>query len=514
MPIVDGHKLAGQSKQMKTALLMTTLLLTVALFGGQSVVLAQDENPEGIDDILQGFDQENAPEAGLEDLIDGFEEPAAADLAAPSGDENFLQGFDEDVAATSEQTLPAGKESFLRQVEGEFAFTGVYNASPEAASPWKGLSMLRPELDLTLKNKFSSRWQGQISVRGFYDTVYSLRGRNNYSAAVLNEYEQEIELRDTYLQGSLTESLDIKVGRQVVVWGTLDNLRATDVLNPLDLRVPGLTDIEDLRLPVTMLKLDYYVGNWNLSGIVIPEVRFGKRPVFGSDFYPFAIPAPPEDKPDNGFENVPYAAALKGVFSRLDLGFYWADMVADKAYLVPVGTSAPGQFIRRYPRIKMLGTAANLAAGNWLFKGEAAWFDGLRYTNMPEADYQRIDLGGGVEYSGFNETSVSLEAVNRHLCDYDERLEGFPDDTRRDDFQWSLRVSRDLMHDTLTLTLLASAFGIEAEDGAFERLEAEYDITDAVSIRGGLVLYQSGDKGLFKDVANNDRLFLVLKSSF
>ncbi len=271
---------------MKTALLMTTLLLTVALLGGQPSALAQDENPEGIDDIIQGFDQKTAPETGVEDLINGFEESAAPDLATPSGDDDFLQGFDEDVDASSKQQLPAGKKSLLRQVEGEFAFTGVYNASPGAASPWKGVSMLRPELDLTLKNKFSSRWRGQISARGFYDAVYSLRGRNDYSAAVLHEYEQEVELRDTYLQGSLTESLDIKVGRQVVVWGTLDNLRTTDVLNPLDLRVPGLTDIEDLRLPVTMLKLDYYVGNWDLSGIVVPEVRFGKRPVFGSDFYP------------------------------------------------------------------------------------------------------------------------------------------------------------------------------------------------------------------------------------
>ncbi len=85
---------------------------------------------------------------------------------------------------------------------------------------------------------------------------------------------------------------------------------------------------------------------------------------------------------------------------------------------------------------------------------------------------------------------------------------------REDEFQWSLRISRDLLHDTLTLTLLAFTFGVKADDGAFERLEAEYDITDAVSIRGGLVLYQSGDKGLFQDVAANDRLFVVLKSSF
>ena len=70
------------------------------------------------------------------------------------------------------------------------------------------------------------------------------------------------------------------------------------------------------------------------------------------------------------------------------------------------------------------------------------------------------------------------------------------------------------MNDTLTLTLLASTFGIKADDGAFQRLEAEYDISDAVSIRGGVVFYQSGDKGLYQDVDANDRLFAVLKYSF
>lgn len=484
----------------RATLFLATLALAIALVGGAAVALAQGEGP--------GAGSE------LEDLIDGFEEPVGPDSETPAGGDDFLQGFEEDATEIGAQPEREGKEPASWQIEGEAAFTGIYNISPDAESPWKGVSMLRPELDLTLKNKFSRQWQGQISVRGFYDAVYAVRGRDNYSPQVLDEYEQEIELRDTYIQGSLTDSLDIKVGRQVVVWGHLDNLRATDVLNPMDLRVPGMTDIEDLRLPVTMLKLDYYFGNWDLSGIVMPEVRFSKTPVFGSDFYPFNVPAPPEDEPDSGFQNVPYAAALKGVFSGMDIGFYWADLYADQAYLEPAGGGAPGQFVRRYPRIRMLGAAGDIAAGNWLFKGEAAWNDGLRYTATPDTEYTRLDLGAGVEYAGFDETSISLEAVNRHLYDYNSSLELFPDEVREDEFQWSLRVSRDFIHDTLTLTLLASTFGVKADDGAFERVEAEYDITDAVSIRSGFVFYQSGDKGLFQDVAANDRLFVVLKSSF
>ena len=59
-----------------------------------------------------------------------------------------------------------------------------------------------------------------------------------------------------------------------MVWGKSDNIRVTDVLNPLELREPGLVDLEMIRLPVTMTKLDYYIKGLNLSGIVIHEVRY------------------------------------------------------------------------------------------------------------------------------------------------------------------------------------------------------------------------------------------------
>ncbi len=331
---------------------------------------------------------------------------------------------------------------------------------------------------------------------------------------MVNEYEKELELKDTYVQGRLTDHLDTKIGRQVVVWGTLDNLRITDVLNPLDLRLPGLTDIDDLRLPVTMVKFDYYFGNWALSAMAIPEVRFSKLPVLGSDFYPSSVSRPPEDKPDNGFQDVPYAAALTGVFSGWDIGFYGASIYADQAYAELVSPAPPGQFVRKHARINMLGTAANLAAGNWLLKAEAAWIRGLRYTNTPGTEYTRLDLGGGVEYSGFSEATVSLEAANRQIFDYHLRIEQPPDETRENAFQWALRITKDFLNDTLTLTVLASTFGITADDGAFERLDAEYDLTDAVSVRGGVVFYQAGDKGVFQDVAANDRLFVVLKYNF
>jgi hypothetical protein len=456
-------------------------LLAIFLFAPATVALAQSAT------------QEDAPDPAQDD---------------------FLQGFDEESPSAEDQQTAAPEKPASWRLDGEFAFTAIYNLSQHAVDPWRGMTTLRPELELSLKNKFSDKWQGQISVRGFYDFIYPLRGRDQYSTDVLDAYGYELRLEDTFIEGRLTDRLDTKIGRQIVVWGTLDNLRINDVLNPLDLRFPGLTDIDDLRLPVTMVKFDYYFGSWNLTGIALPEVRFSKLPVFGSDFYPAAQPPPPEEIPSDGLDNMQYAASLTGVFSGWDIGFYAADIYSDQTHTEALRPGLAPQLVRKHARLTMLGTAANLARGNWLLKGEAAWFDGLRYTNDPGVTYRRIDIGGGVEYTGFKETTISLEAVNRHILDYNQQLELPPDEINQNEFQWALRYMRDFLNNTLTLSLLVSTFGIKADDGAFERIDIKYAITDAISIRGGVVLYQSGDKGLFQNVDANDRLFTVLTYAF
>jgi len=463
---------------------------------------AQDDAAENLDEIMEGFDDE------------AFGVEGTQNQDAPLTESDILQGFEEEAPA---KDLPAAAQSpgiTPLRLNGELAFTAVYNVSADANEPWRGVSMLRPELELTLKYKFSEQWRFQVGARGFYDAIYSIEGRDEYTSQVRDEYEKELELKDTFIQGSLTDHLDIKLGRQIVPWGTLDNLRVTDVLNPLDLRLPGLTDIDDLRLPVAMAKLDYYWGNWDLSAMVIPEVRFSQTPVYGSDFYPYAELPPAEEIPADGVDDAQYAAALTGVFQGWDLGFYGASLYADQAYGEPLAGAASPQMVGRHARLKMAGAAANIALGNWLVKAETAWWDGLRYTHTPGGEHERLDLGLGLEYSGFSETTLSLEAALRHLFDFTATLEQPPDSLRENQVQWALRFVRDFLNDTLTLNLLAGSFGQKIEDGMFERLDAEYDLTDSVSIRGGIVMYQTGSTGRYQEVDGLDRLFLVCKYSF
>ena len=92
---------------------------------------------------------------------------------------------------------------------------------------------------------------------------------------MIDEYEWETEIGEFWMQGQLgRDDVDYKIGRQVVNWGRSEVLRVLDILNPLDQREVGLGDIENISLPVFMVKRDYYFDAYNLSLIAIPETRF------------------------------------------------------------------------------------------------------------------------------------------------------------------------------------------------------------------------------------------------
>ncbi len=455
---------------------------------------------QGLDEALQGFDkEEQVTGAGgtLEDALEGFDEAAPERRPAKKPARKILSPWD---------------------LHGSLSLGASYNYRGHASldpgrTDYHGLSRLRTELELGLDVKPSPLWDFSVTGRAFYDAVYALQARGEYTPEVLSRYEDEAEIKDAWIRGKLMPSLDMKLGRQIVVWGKSDNLRVTDVLNPLDNREPGQVDIEDLRLPLTMSRFDWYAGKWNLTAIAIHEIRFNKNPVYGSDFYPSGLPMPAEVIPDDGGRNTEYAVALNGILTGWDISLYGARLFDDRPHAVLL-SPLPPQTELRHSRISMAGAALNIALGNWLLKSEAAHLDGLEFFSLPGGKKARTDALAGIEYTGITETTLSVEAVNRHLNDYDDRLASFPDNLRKNEVETALRVDRDFLNDRLRLTALAIGFGPAFQRGAFQRVSAKYDLTDTLSVTGGIVNYVSGTKTEFEHIGGNDRVFLTGKYSF
>lgn len=430
--------------------------------------------------------------AAADDLFSGFEETEL--------------NFDRTGAAPDDRG-----NALLEAVSGYAKLGATVNFAHEAPArgktDWRGLSRLRAELKLETEYDLSG-WRLFASGRGFYDFAYGLRGRENYSHRVLREYESELELGEFRLAGSPLPGLDLTIGRQIVVWGRSDNFRVTDILNPLDNREPGLTDIEELRLPVTMTRLDSFHGNWTISLIAVHEHRYDKVPVFGHDFYPADPPPPPERKPARSLADSEFALAVQGIFPAWDLSLYAARFHDDQATVVP----APSPY-REHRRLTMAGAAGTVARGNFLFLLEAAHLRGLRFMTDYGSDYARTDLLAGCEYRGLAETVIGLDLVRRHLHGYHQVLADSPEFPEKNRHEAALRLDRDLLHDTLSLTALFVFAGEDGDDGSFQRFSACYDLGRGRSVNGGVVFYRSGP-GPYQGIGDNDRCFLELRADF
>ena len=485
-----------------------------------SPAYSRGEEEPGLEEVLSGFDDNEEADEDLQDVLDGFDDgEEEQNTQEELSDDEILEGFEEeDQTQTPVVSDKPQLPSFL-SLDGYLKLSSAYNFHGHKAegtdTQWHGLSSLRSELKLELDAKLPASWQARIAGHAFYDFAYRINGRSDYTDEVLDQYEKEVELGEAWLMGSLTNDLDLKTGRQIEVWGRSDNIRIADVLNPLDLRVPGLTDIEKLRLPVTMTKLEYFFSDLSLSAIAIHELRFNKNPKFGSDFFPADSRIPGRDS-DKGltFNDTQFAVALNGIFHGWDASLYGAYIFDDFAYIRVKQMGIPPRLERKHPRIKMIGGAGNIAWGNWLFIAETAFLDDLKFSNTPGDKYSRLDGLIGMEYSGIRDTTIAVDIANQHLFDYDRVLKEAPDRQREDLFQSAVRLTRTQMNDTLTLTFLANTFGVTGDQGALQRFTAEYDYTDSIQITAGVVFYQSGDLRRTESIGSNDRVYLEIKHSF
>ena len=459
---------------------------------------------ESVEDLLDGFDE---PQSSTNDLLGGFEEPdVTADVV-----EDLLDGFEESsssVTAAESLSLPTG-------LAGSTGINIAYAYAQPEPNPdkpdYRGLRKLRLYIQLEYQYDLTPSTRFFVDGKASRDLAYQFLDREEYSEEYLQAYEQEIELRETFLSTALGSDIDLKFGRQIKVWGKADLLSVVDVLNPTDNREPGLIDIDDSRLPVTMTQLDYYTGDWNLNLVVIHEIRFGKSPEFGSEFYFADAEGPPEEIPTE----TEYGIALNGHFTGWDLSFYAASVYNDQARADSSFQPMLGLFPDRvvHDRLQVVGTAFSTVEGSWIVRGEIADVQGLRFTNFSKT-FSRQDHVLGAEYSGIPDGALSFEVAWEWIRAFDPTLEDAPNEQEQSTVTTAIRFQQDLLNQTLSFNLIAFQFGEFGSSGSSQRIGLDYDWADGLNVGGGILLYHEGDTSYSKRIANNDRLFADLKYSF
>jgi len=515
---------------MKITLALSVLLLTT-LLQAESV----EEAFEGFDDVpvsATSSSHENVKKtqnSTLDKEMSGFEDSNSA-----TGDTSAdveMEGFDDNVMHdnnASSEISDSDDNGWFSYFSGKIIQQGAMGYNKD--HPQNIFASLRQTLFLDYERKYDNGLKVKINVRGFYDPMYDVSNSDYYPAEV-EELRKEVEVFEAYLEWKVTENLDAKVGRQVVVWGRSDSIRINDILNPLDYRRPGMLDIEDLRLPTTMLKFDYQIDNWRITPIAIVEQRFSKYPPFGSIYYPLEdLPVLYSDFEETGnplphisdesYSDVTFALSVDADFEGWDVSFYAARVRQDQGFVPQEQmdnidqTATDVYFNVQHDKTNMFGAAVNYLTGSWLLKTEMAYFSDLIYTSTSDRTLSRTDALLGVEYSGFTNTTVSYDVALRHFNQYDERLYvPFENLLERDTYQQAFRINSNFINDTMHLNYLVSVFGKNVDEGGFQRAWMEYEVADAINTQVGIVDYFGGSP-LFERVASQNVIFMDMSYNF
>ena len=483
-----------------------------------------------------------AADEELDDLMGGFEDDPSFD-AFEADEANEVDSVEDD-----EPTHPAWHTRIpvagwlveRSDLSGSLSLGAVYSyldhKVPHGDVVGRSTSygnLTRLDLDgfLQLDIDLPGSWKIRAEALGWYDFSYRIKGRGDYGGAVLDVYEWQVDTGEFYLTGPLNKNVDITIGRKIVNWGRSDTFRVVDVINPLDNKEPGLVDIEDLRRPRTMVKLDVTSREWSAQLLVLPENRYNRSPPPGSDFYPDLSNLPPSlqatvrSAPVDGrsdFSGLPgLAAKVDGRFSGWDFSVYGAYVDESSRRLDFVGPVAiPTGLRNEANRFGLLGAAGNVIRGAWLFKVEVAWLTELRVFRfrrgvpLPSSDDKdRFDSMLGVEYYGPDNLTIALEVVNRHLLNEPTGPMTIQL-TPQSRFESALRISRPFFRERLNLTALAVGFGERLQNGGLFRFSGDYELDDSWGLEAGILIFMGGpDQGLGA-FESNDRIYAELEYNF
>jgi len=85
-------------------------------------------------------------------------------------------------------------------------------------------------------------------------------------------YTQQDYLRELYVDTSIND-VNVRIGKQQVVWGTADGMKLLDIINPTDYREMAQNSMEESRVPVWMINAEKYLDNGDSIQMILSEPR-------------------------------------------------------------------------------------------------------------------------------------------------------------------------------------------------------------------------------------------------
>ena len=333
----------------------------------------------------------------------------------------------------------------------------------------------------------------------------------------------EIGLREAYLD-IYFNSIDLRIGKQQIVWGKADGVFITDIVSPKDLREFLLPDFDEIRIGVTALKADYYLGDNTFELVFIPTFTPTQFPEEGTIWFRMPdFPVKPEI--DRSRERVPPTLENSELFlkysllgSFIDLEVMAASMWDDDPTMHVVKTIDPAlhrmtglTVFPEHHRLTLAGGSFNKTLGPIVLRGEGAYYQGKYFnTTDPTAfesvvkkDYLHYMIG--VDYTLWD-IHTSAQFIQRAIMDYDELID-------RDEYEnmATFLASRNFLNETLNISFFM--YYDFNNSASLIRPFITYDLADGFEILLGANIF-TGAEGMFGQYDDNDMVYAKVKYRF
>lgn len=384
---------------------------------------------------------------------------------------------------------------------------GLWLERPQSEMP----STSRVSTDVEARYKHNA-FRAVLGVRLDHDAVYELSSRG-YDQATRNTYGRRLFGQDMFLAYA-PKQFELSIGRQRVAWGEGDSLSPSDLVTPYDQREFGLADLDDIRRPRLLTRLNWFEGSSRLELIVAHEAYYGERPTPLSEYSPLrANLSSPAVAALTAGRSLDFASEQKGFhpdywdyFARWNYTGSGIDLGGSIAYTRDrqgVLTFDPSQLagdgdieltLQHLAFLQIAQTGA-LPLDSWLLKWESAftWNEPMNTGNLDTAqiEYARVNRliqMLGLSYTGISDHTLAIETQRSFgLTSIDDPL--FPVELTI----INARIVGTYLRERLRVVLAGSLFGIDPHLGQFYRLETNYEARDGFRMGLMYVHYNPSD---------------------
>jgi hypothetical protein len=400
----------------------------------------------------------------------------------------------------------AGEESFFSKLpietHGFYEVRGGYRLQNDKYE--KDMSIMEGRFQFDLFSYFD--W-GDVKVKG--DLLGDLVAE-----------EGDFDLREANIFTRPTDFMDVKVGRQVLTWGTGDLIFINDMF-PKDWQSFFIgRDTEYLKAPSDAAKVSLF-GDWaNLDIAYTPRFdpdRYisGERISYwnsnrGSTAGQDAIVH--TDKPDEWFRDSEIAARLYKNIDNYELAFY-----GYRGYWKSPGGQNATMTRAIFPDLNVYGASLRGSVGKGIGNAEIGYYESANDMSGRNPLINNSEMRYLIGYTReiAKNFTMGLQYYIEQMLDYDQYKRNLPSGPARDRDRHltSLRLTRLLMNQNLRCSLFT--YYSPTDKDVYMRPNVNYKVSDNMAVEvGSNIFFGDYPHTFFGQFRDNTNIYAGLRYSF